>query len=185
MVSGSSPRRVPGGGPTNDLRTRAGGRSGLERRQERNVRLDEVDHRILAALADDARLANSALAALVGVAPSTCLARVRRLRDEGVIRGFHVDVDPARAGRPLQAIIAVRMQGAARAHLAQFARELVALPGVLDVYLLGGAHDFFVHVAAPDTDGLNEFVITNLSANPGVALTETNLVFQHARGRWS
>ncbi|PFG43207.1 DNA-binding Lrp family transcriptional regulator [Isoptericola jiangsuensis] len=173
------------GTPAHDLRNRLAGHSGLERRPERSVRLDDVDHRILAALADDARLANNALAARVGVAPSTCLARVRRLRDEGVIRGFHVDVDPARAGRPLQAIVAVRMHGAARAHLQQFARELVALPGVLDVFLLGGAHDFFVHVAAPDTDGLNEFVITNLSANPGVALTETNLVFQHARGAWA
>ncbi|ANC30216.1 Lrp/AsnC family transcriptional regulator [Isoptericola dokdonensis] len=184
MVPESSKRPPVVGVAAHDLRARLGGHSGLERRGEDTVRLDEVDHRILAALADDARLANNALAERVGVAPSTCLARVRRLREAGVIRGFHVDVDPARAGRPLQAIIAVRMQGTARAHLPQFARELVALPGVLDVFLLGGAHDFFVHVAAPDTDGLNEFVITHLSANPGVALTETNLVFQHARGSW-
>jgi DNA-binding Lrp family transcriptional regulator len=185
MVLESSTKPTRTGGPAQDLRTRLAEHSGLERRQDRALRLDDVDHRILAALAQDARLANNALAARVGVAPSTCLARVRRLRDEGVIRGFHVDVDPARAGRPLQAMIAVRMQGSARAQLQQFARELVALPGVLDVFLLGGAHDFFVHVAAPDTDGLNEFVITNLSANPGVALTETNLVFQHARGAWA
>ncbi len=148
------------------------------------MRLDAIDHRLLTVLASDARIPNSTLAARAGIAASTCLARVRRLREEGVIRGFHADVDPALAGRPLQAIIAVRMQGAARSHLPAFSRELARLPGVLDVYLIGGAHDFFVHVTAPDSDVLNDFVIENLSANPGVALTETNLIFRHTRGGW-
>ncbi len=175
---------MSGGPRSQDLRSRVDGGAGLERRARATVRLDGIDHRLLAALAEDARMPNNALAARVGIAPSTCLTRVRRLRDEGVIRGFHADVDPALAGRPLQAIIAVRMQGAARSHLPAFARDLARLPGVLDVYLIGGAHDFFVHVTAPDSDVLNDFVIENLSANPGVALTETNLIFQHTRGGW-
>jgi DNA-binding Lrp family transcriptional regulator len=160
------------------------GHSGLERRAAEPVRLDETDHRLLAALADDARIPNSALAAKVGIAPSTCLTRVRRLRDEGVIRGFHADVDPALAGRPLQAIVAVRMQGHARSRLTAFGHQLAELPGVLNVFLLGGAHDFFIHVAAPDSDGLNDFVVENLSVNPDVALTETNLIFRHVRASW-
>jgi DNA-binding Lrp family transcriptional regulator len=168
----------------NDLRTRVAGHSGLERRAVGPVRLDETDHRLLAALADDARIPNNALAARVGIAPSTCLTRVRQLREKGVIRGFHADVDPALAGRPLQAIIAVRMQGHARSRLTAFLRQLAELPGVLNVFLLGGAHDFFVHVAAPDSDGLNDFVVENLSVNPDVALTETNLIFQHVRASW-
>ncbi|NNU26290.1 Lrp/AsnC family transcriptional regulator [Isoptericola sediminis] len=184
MASSSSSTRASRTSRSQDVRSRAEAAPGLERRARAAVRLDAVDHRLLAALAEDARVPNNALAAQVGIAPSTCLTRVRRLRDEGVIRGFHADVDPALAGRPLQAVIAVRMQGPARSHLPAFARELARLPGVLDVYLLGGAHDFFVHVTAPDTDVLNEFVIENLSANPGVALTETNLIFQHTRGGW-
>ncbi len=184
MPDGSSrPGRSARARP-NDLRTRVGGHSGLERRAAAPVRLDETDHRLLAALADDARIANNALAAKVGIAPSTCLTRVRLLRERGVIRGFHADVDPALAGRPLQAIIAVRMQGHARARLTAFLHQLAELPGVLNVFLLGGAHDFFIHVAAPDSDGLNDFVVENLSVNPDVALTETNLIFQHVRASW-
>jgi len=148
------------------------------------VPLDDVDHRLIAALAEDARIANNALAARVGIAPSTCLARVRQLREKGVIRGFHAEIDPALAGRPLQAIVAVRMQGHARARLTAFLHQLADLPGVLNVFLLGGAHDFFIHVAAPDSDALNDFVVENLSLNPDVALTETNLIFQHARASW-
>jgi DNA-binding Lrp family transcriptional regulator len=184
MPERSSAASRPTTGRPNDLRRPVPARSGLERRAATPVRLDETDHRILAALADDARLPNNALAARAGIAPSTCLARVRQLREKGVIRGFHADVDPALAGRPLQAIIAVRMQGHARARLTAFLHQLAELPGVLNVFLLGGAHDFFVHVAAPDSDGLNDFVVENLSVNPDVALTETNLIFQHVRASW-
>ncbi|WP_459985817.1 Lrp/AsnC family transcriptional regulator [Nocardioides sp. AN3] len=148
--------------------------------------LDDIDRILLAELSADARQPNNALAAKAGIAPSTCLGRIRALRESGVVRGFHADIDPSLAGRPLQAMIAVRMHGHARARLEAFMRHLAGLPGVLNVFLLGGGHDFFVHVAAAGTDGLNAFVIEHLSSNPDVALTETNLIFQHARAvRWT
>ena len=71
--------------------------------------LDPVDRAILHELAVDARVPNNALAERVGVAPSTCLARVRALRQSGVIRGFHADIAPAALGRDLEAMIAVRL----------------------------------------------------------------------------
>ncbi|HVX52946.1 Lrp/AsnC family transcriptional regulator [Nocardioides sp.] len=140
-----------------------------------------MDRILLAELTRDARQTNNALAAKAGIAPSTCLARVRALRGSGVIRGFHADVDPALAGRSLQAMISVRMQGHARARLEAFMRHLAGLDGVLNVFLLGGAYDFFVHIATSGTEDLNAFVIEHLSSNPDVAYTETNLIFQHAR----
>lgn len=76
--------------------------------------LDDVDRRILALLNADARMPNSALAEAVGIAPSTCHGRVRRLQDIGVIRGFHADIDPAAIGLPLQAMISVSLQAGAR-----------------------------------------------------------------------
>ena len=76
--------------------------------------LDEIDRHLVRELARDARQANNALAERVGIAPSTCLGRVRALRERGVIRGYHADVDQAALGRPLQAMIAVRLQSHAR-----------------------------------------------------------------------
>lgn len=124
---------------------------------------------------------NNALASVVGIAPSTCLARVRALRGSGVIRGFHAEVDFAALGRGLQAMVAVRMQSGARNRLAAFAQRIVARPEVLDVYFVAGADDFLVHVAVEDTDALREFVLEQLSAHPEVALTETSLIFEHVR----
>jgi DNA-binding Lrp family transcriptional regulator len=143
--------------------------------------LDRVDRDILRLLADDARIPNNALAEAVGIAASTCLGRVRQLRQRGVIRGFHADIDPAAVGRPIQAMIAVRMQSHARSHIAEFASSVAELDEVLNVFFLAGADDFLVHVAARGTENLRDFVVVNLSGNPDVALTETNLIFEHLR----
>jgi DNA-binding Lrp family transcriptional regulator len=143
--------------------------------------LDRIDQRILRALADDARVPNNALAALVGIAPSTCLGRVRALRERGAIRGYHADIDPAVLGRPLQAMIAVRLQSHARGHIPDFMAKIAELPEVINVFFLGGANDFLVHIAATSTENLRDFVVVNLSGNPDVALTETNLIFEHVR----
>ncbi len=156
-------------------------RSGRPRPKIVRPVLDDVDRAIVAELSTDARLPNNALAERVGIAPSTCLGRLRALRESGVIRGFHADVDPELSGRPIQAMVAVRMQSHARGHLEEFLAAVAQLPEVRNAYLLGGAHDFFLHVATADTEELREFVIRHLSGNPDVALTETNLIFSHVQ----
>ncbi|WP_375485286.1 Lrp/AsnC family transcriptional regulator [uncultured Jatrophihabitans sp.] len=143
--------------------------------------LDDVDRRLLRALAADARMPNNALAEQAGVAPSTCLGRVRALRESGVIRGYHADIDPGALGRPIQAMISVRLQSHARGHIPDFMARIAELPEVLNVFFLGGADDFYVHIAASGTENLRDFVVVNLSGNPDVALTETNLIFEHVR----
>jgi DNA-binding Lrp family transcriptional regulator len=145
--------------------------------------LDGVDRRIVDELMADARIPNNALAERVGVAPSTCLGRVRALRERGAIRGFHADVDPAALGRPLQAMISVRLSSGARGHLSGFAEKMTALPAVRNVYFLGGADDFLVHVATAGTDDLRDFVVAHLSSDPHVASTVTSVIFDHMSGR--
>jgi DNA-binding Lrp family transcriptional regulator len=141
--------------------------------------LDAVDEAILRVLSTDARTPNNTLAAQVGVAPSTCLMRVRRLQDVGVIRGFHADLAPEALGKPLQAIVSVRLQAHARARIGSFAQEFARLPGVLNVFFLAGVNDFQIHVAAGSPDDLRDFVVKNLSASRDIAGTETNLIFEH------
>jgi DNA-binding Lrp family transcriptional regulator len=131
-------------------------------------------------LAHDARLPNNVLAERAGVAPSTCLGRVRALRERGVIRGYHADVDQAALGRSLQAMIAVRLQSTARGRIRAFVAEVARLPEVLNVYFLGGKDDFLLHVATASSEDLRDFVEI-LSSNADVAYTETSLIFEHVR----
>jgi DNA-binding Lrp family transcriptional regulator len=142
--------------------------------------LDDIDQTIVRELERDARVANNALAERVGIAPSTCLGRVRSLRERGVIRGYHADVDPAALGRPLQAMIAVRLQSHARGRIRGFVAGVAALPEVLNVYFLAGKDDFLLHVAASNTTDMRDLV-ERLSSNSDISYTETSLIFEHVR----
>ncbi|WP_405495422.1 Lrp/AsnC family transcriptional regulator [Nocardia sp. NBC_00511] len=145
------------------------------------VPLDAIDRVLLDALSRDGRMTNNALAAAAGIAPSTCLGRVRALVEQGVIRGFHADIDPAAVGRDLQAMIAVRVHSSARSHLAEFGAQMGALRQVENVYFIAGADDYLIHVATADSGELREFVLEHLSAHPAVSSTETILIFDHLR----
>ena len=144
--------------------------------------IDDVDRRILTALHADARMPNSALADLVGIAASTCHGRVRRLQELGVIRGFYADIDPSAIGLNLQAMISVSLRASARGKIRNFIGQIRRKPQVMDVYFLAGADDFLLHVAARDTDDLRSFVVENLNADADVAGTQTSLIFEHLRG---
>ncbi len=137
---------------------------------------------MLLALHADARMSNSALAEAVGIAPSTCHGRLRRLQDIGVIRGFYTDINPAAVGLTLQAMISVSLQSNARGRIRDFIAQIRQRPQVMDVYFLGGGDDFILHVAARDTEDLRAFVVENLNADGDVAATQTSLIFEHLRG---
>ena len=189
-ASGGQPNRVrpdwaagPAGAGTVGAGAAGGGPAGAGQNSSGQVSagdLDDIDRHIVRELARDARIANNALAERVGIAPSTCLGRVRSLRERGVIRGYHADVDPAALGRPLQAMIAVRLQSHARSRIRGFVAEVAGLPEVLNVFFLAGKDDFLLHVAAASTSSLRDFVET-LSSNGDVSYTETSLIFEHIR----
>ncbi len=128
--------------------------------------VDPVDRAILHVLAEDARITNAALAQRVGIAASTCLLRVRALRESGVIRGFHADVDPAALGLDLQAMIAVKLAAHARGSMGPFVARMRRQPEVLDVYFVAGADDYLLHVAVESTAALRDFVAEHLSRDP-------------------
>lgn len=144
--------------------------------------LDGIDAAIVRLLSDRARLPNNALAAAVGIAPSTCLARVRSLQERGVIRGYETDIDLVSLGLPLQAMIAVRMQAHSREQVESFVSAAPHLPGVIEIFHVAGGNDYLLHVAAADTTGLHDFVIEHLVSNPAIGHAETNLIFRRIKG---
>jgi DNA-binding Lrp family transcriptional regulator len=148
----------------------------------RQTTVDAVDRAILEQVAQDARITNQRLAERVGIAPSTALARLRSLRERGVIRGFHAEVDLAALGRPLQALIAVRLAVHARDQIDAFTDTVRGLPGVLMVFHLTGVTDYLVWVAAADAQDLREFVVDHLATHPSVSHAETSLIYEHRRG---
>jgi DNA-binding Lrp family transcriptional regulator len=144
--------------------------------------LDEVDLALLAQLVSDGRTPNVTLAQHAGIAPSTCLARVAALRERGALRGIHADVDLAAVGRPLQAMIAVRLRAHVREQVELFRRTAPQIPGVISVFHVSGGDDYLLHVAVADSDALRDFVLEHLTGHPAVGHTETSLIFEQLRG---
>ena len=145
--------------------------------------LDETDLDILRLLKANARMTNADLAAAVGIAQSTCIGRVRTLVSHGVISGFHAEIEPAKVGLDSQVLISVTLRAGARSHLNEFMDQMRRRPEVVQVFFLGGAEDFIVHLAVADSKAVREFVLEYLSNNPTVASTRTNLVFDHFKGK--
>ena len=143
------------------------------------VVIDAVDRQIIEQLQLNGRMTNAELAERVGIAPSTCVARVRSLVSRGIITGFTASVDPAVMGMTLQVLVSVTIRSGARQRISEFSEELRALPEVLQLFFLGAVEDFIIHLAARDSDHVRDFVMEHLSAHPAVSSTRTSIVFSH------
>lgn len=144
--------------------------------------LDDLDRKLLQLLSKNSRRTNNSLAEELGIAASTCLARLNALRDSGVISRFTIEVDAQVLGQELEALIFVRIRPGARHLMSNFANEMRSKPGVRQLFFLGGVDDFVLHVAVRNSSDVRQFVLDNLSANPAVATTQTSLVFEHSHG---
>jgi DNA-binding Lrp family transcriptional regulator len=149
-----------------------------------NERLDRTDRLLVRELQNDARISNKDLAERVGLAPSTCLERVRALRARGVLRGFHAEVDPQALGRGLQAFVAVRIRPHSRPQVEGFWTYALGLSEVIEVFHVTGADDFLLYVGVADTDTLRDFVLDRLTVRSEVGHVETRIVYMHER-RWA
>lgn len=121
--------------------------------------LDEIDCTILARLQQDARLSNRRLARELGIAESTCLARVAALQERGILTGFHADVDLSKIGRGVQAHVSLKIRPQALPDASAFCDYVAELPDVIAIYMVTGTADLVAHVAVSSTDALRDFVL--------------------------
>ena len=145
------------------------------------MKLDRIDRSILDVLQHDARCSNKTLAAQVGLAPSSCLERVRRLWSLGIVRRATIDIDPRAFGIGLRAMVSIRLRHHGRDDFRSFTEHLHTLREVVSVYQLSGADDYLVEVAVRDSDHLRDLTWTSLTAHEAVGHIETALIFEQSR----
>jgi DNA-binding Lrp family transcriptional regulator len=148
--------------------------------------LDDTDRRILDELTADGRMSMRTLAERLHISRANAYARVERLQQTGVIRGFTADIDHAAAGLGTSAYVTVNL----RQHDWREVRaQLLGLEGVAHIGLLGGEFDVILLVRARDNADLRRLVLDEIQSMPGVLNTRTHLVFEEPRptrrfGRW-
>ncbi|TKB45080.1 Lrp/AsnC family transcriptional regulator [Thalassotalea mangrovi] len=144
-------------------------------------KLDEVDQQILTLLYRDADITNKELAKKIGIAPSTCLERVKRMKSANVIRHSVIDVNYQTLGGNIQAIAAIQLQPYSEQIVNELRDELLRLPEIISMFHMGGAFDFYIHMSVKDTEHLRRFVFEAITSREEVTNVETSLVFEHSR----
>lgn len=142
------------------------------------IALDDIDRRIVAALQADGRLAMVDLADKVGLSPTPCQRRVKRLEDEGVIARYAALVSPPSVGFDLQAMVQVTLDDHSEKTVEAFEAAIRARSEVVACYAMTGDMDFLLHVLATDLASFSEFAMKALLRMPGVRGTRSSFIMQ-------
>lgn len=141
----------------------------LERLKEKGrLRLDEVDIKLLRMLQKDGRITNVELAKRVGLSPPSVLQRVRRLEDNGLIKGFAGLLDPESVGFNLIVIAMVSLALHEEQAIERFRKSVVGFPNVLECLHVSGDFDFMLKIVVTDIHAYEKFVREDLSAIKGI-----------------
>lgn len=143
--------------------------------------LDAIDRKLLAELQAEGRVTNVDLAKRVGLTAPPCLRRVRSLEEEGVIRGYHADLDPSKLGYAIMVFAMVSLRSQAEEDLRAFENHIKALPEVRECHMLNGEIDFILKIVAHDLQSFQEFLTSNLTPAPNVASVKTSLTIRTAK----
>jgi Lrp/AsnC family transcriptional regulator, leucine-responsive regulatory protein len=138
--------------------------------------LDATDLAILSALQHDAKLSNVQLAEHVGLTPTPCLERVRRLERDGVIQSYHARIDAAAVGYSLLVFLNIKTKTATARDNEKFAEAVRALPQVLECYMVAGGSDFLIKARVQDIREYRDFYSQQMAELPGVAEIQSYFV---------
>ena len=143
--------------------------------------LDTIDRRLLAELQDEGRVTNVDLAKRVGLTAPPCLRRVRALEEEGVIKGYHAELDASKLGFAITVFAMVSLKSQAEEDLRGFEQHIKGLPEVRECHMLNGEIDFILKIVSKDLQSFQEFLTSKLTPAPNVASVKTSLTIRTAK----
>ncbi len=143
--------------------------------------LDKIDRRLLAELQAEGRVTNVDLARRVGLTAPPCLRRVRSLEEDGVIRGYHADLDASKLGFAITVFAMVSLRSQAEEDLKAFEDHIAELDEVRECHMLNGEIDFILKIVSRDLQSFQEFLTSKLTPAPNVASVKTSLTIRTAK----
>lgn len=140
--------------------------------------LDAIDTRIIAALQADGRLSNHQLAERIGLSPSPCLRRVKRLEREGFIESYRAVLQRDRVGLGFTAFVTVKIDGHADLAADALQEAIVAMPEVVACHMVSGDSDYLLEVVVPDRESYQAFLVDRLLELPIIKEVRSNIAIQ-------
>ncbi|WP_084864116.1 Lrp/AsnC family transcriptional regulator [Salibaculum halophilum] len=145
---------------------------------ERPSSLDAFDRKILDVIAVDGRISVTELARRIGLSKSPTQARLKRLEETGVVRGYRALFDPIRLGRDHVAFVEVKLSDTREAALAAFNDAVTRVPEIEQCHLIAGAFDYLLKVRTASMGAYRMVLADSISTLPHVANTSTYVAMQ-------
>ena len=145
------------------------------------VKLDEIDLRILRDLQENGKITNVELARRVGISAPPCLRRVRALEEAGFITGYHAEVEPAKLGYNVTVFAQVGLDSQSESELSAFEELVRSWPEVRDCHMLAGEADFILRIVAQDWETYQKFVTEKLTPAPNAANVKAALTLRASK----
>ncbi len=145
--------------------------------------LDQFDRKIIEHLSRDGRMAVTELAEKVGLSKTPCQVRLKRLIDDGVIKGFRAVLDMKRLGLDHIAFTEVKLSDTREQALAEFNRGVMAIPEIEECHMIAGSFDYLMKVRTADIRRFRTVLGEKISTLPHVANTSTFVVMEPIKDR--
>ena len=146
-----------------------------------SVTLDGFDLKILAALQQDGRLTNQELADQVGLSPSPCLRRVRRLERDGFIRSYRAVLDRESVGLGLTVFVDIKVDKHSRENAAALQEALAALPEMVACHMVSGTADFMAEIVVPNLKAYERLLTEKLLTLPMIGDIRSNFALARVK----
>jgi Lrp/AsnC family leucine-responsive transcriptional regulator len=140
--------------------------------------MDDTDRAILRHLQADGRLPNAALAERVRLSPSPCLRRLKRLEEDGTIRGYRAILDRRKVGLGLTAFVEIKVSGQSRRRAEELERAMAKIGEIVACYIVAGDADFMLEVVVPDLAAYERLLLHTLLELPGVSDVRSNFAIR-------
>lgn len=145
---------------------------------QKKIKLDDVDKQILHDLQESGRMTNVELAQNAGISAPPCLRRVRTLEQEGIIKGYHADIDGEALGFSVTIFAFVGLTSQAETDLRDFEDMVSQWDNVRECHMLMGETDFLLKIVSHDWDDFQAFLTGKLTPAPNVSHVKTALAIR-------
>jgi Lrp/AsnC family leucine-responsive transcriptional regulator len=145
--------------------------------------LDRLDRRILSLLQESGRMSNLELSEKIGLSPTPCLRRTKRLEDDGIIKGYAAILDEKACGLPLSVFVSIRLTQQSQEQIAEFERAVASWNEVTECYLMTGSRDYLLHIFAEGVEGYERFLKQKVTRLKCIQSVETNFAMSTIKKR--
>ncbi len=147
--------------------------------------LDRIDRNILIQLQKDGRISNVELAKSVGLSPSPCLERVKRLEAQGNVKGYHATLDPEKLGAAMLVFVEITLTKTSVDIFAEFSAAVQGQEDIQECHLVSGDFDFLLKARVADMSSYRKLLGDTLLRLPGVSESRTYVVMEEVKSTTS